>query len=210
MVKPTNTQRLRDAYVSCVFLDPLFVEKCRNIISSIRTNKEVLSWGVSFGKPVLVFGVDQIITLDNSVVDEFLDLAVEFDIHIIDVTEYLNGRSLIRSSGVTIDVTSLWSDDPSEHFTIDVSPGATKQDVIDSLSDFDYYMERAYGNHIKKNKAPENYQLVYAVHRARKSNLKFQEIFDLYKDGDLPNYQGSKNLSSVEKLKDYYYKYRVK
>ncbi len=65
---------------------------------------------------------------------------------------------------------------------------------------------------VPKAKPPTYDKLLYAIFKARQSKPKpttFKRIFDLYKDKNLPNYDGPTNMfTSEDKLEDYYRKHK--
>lgn len=64
-------------------------------------------------------------------------------------------------------------------------------------------------NKPSRRKTPNYIDLVYAIFKARVKNKTFSEIFNDYNEGKLKYYSKKpiKWINSVEKLKDYYYKY---
>jgi hypothetical protein len=60
----------------------------------------------------------------------------------------------------------------------------------------------------KRLRGAENYELIYAVHKARRAKMKFPDIFNLYKTSSLPSYDGSTSQYSTSKsLEAYFNKY---
>lgn len=62
----------------------------------------------------------------------------------------------------------------------------------------------------KRRRSPENTKLIYAIFKARQQEptMTFKKIFQLYQDGELPLYNGSRNLTSEDKLERYYDRYK--
>lgn len=99
--------------------------------------------------------------------------------------------------------------------TIRFSQDITRQEYEQNWVFLRWYRDRVL--HItppvsKKQKAPENTKLLYAIFRARngKKPTTFREIFRNYQDGKLPYYEGGGNTAfkSEDSLEAYYQKYK--
>lgn len=60
-----------------------------------------------------------------------------------------------------------------------------------------------------KMKPPQNIDLLYAIFKARKSNMTFKQIFDCYTKSNLSGYEGKNNsqYASEDDLEAYYHKH---
>jgi len=207
-VKAPVFDRQEVAYIKCVHSDPEFIRRADALKAVVEfKNDNHISAGKDNGKVKMVAGDQYTRELPENIVAAIMRLADDYDLKLSDMLGYLNGFGSMGNRTVTIDLTSRY-DDEGPHFRINVSPGATKRDVIGQLRHFDQLMEAAYGNARKKDKGPENFQLVYAIHRERKTRRSFGDIHSDYLGHKLKHYRGASTITSLVKFRQYYNKYK--
>ena len=134
-------------------------------------------------------------------------LASEYAITISDVIVFLNdghNSSTYEYSKPRVEV----SYSPHEGIKIFVPPDATKQDIVSQLYRVRVIQKLFYKRQDTKRKPPANYQLIYAIFRARAKGLTFDRIYRQYQVGALPMYDRASNLNSPDSLARYYRKYK--
>lgn len=146
------------------------------------------------------------VSLSESEVALINNLASEFAVLPEDATSYMVRAQ--NSKAALVDRVAL-AYRPGMGLYLKIGEGATKEEIDNAVKDISSGMFMAYGVPLaKRTKPPQNYELVYAIFKARNANRNFKEIYQLYMDGNLPGYKGSKSLSTLEKFREYYNKFR--
>lgn len=197
------------AYLKCIMNDPEFIERSIYIHKWIDEGEDNhITMGHDDGKVSMIIGDDNIRQISQSEIDDIKKLAEDFDISLPDVVSLLNNYGAVGQGSVRVEYSRWQTTREPNGITIHVGKGATKQEIFRAIGDIDDLIEFVYGESVRKDKGPQNYKLVYAIHLARHKGIKFKDIFAAYQDKELERYRGSATISSMEKLKQYYYKYR--
>lgn len=207
-VKVPVFDRPEVAYIKCVYSDPEFIRRADALIAVVEFKDDNhISAGKENGKVKMVAGDRYMRELPEHIVAAIMRLADDYDLKLGDMLRYLNGLGVMGNETVWVNLTNKYDREPP-HFTINVLPGATKRDVLGQLRQFDQMMEQAYGSVRKKDKGPENFQLVYAIHRERRAGRSFSDIHSDYLSHALKHYKGASTITSLVKFRQYYNKYK--
>jgi hypothetical protein len=203
--------KIEDAAVThkkCVYADAEFVAEAKAIAAhlGITADKSVLP--IEFdGKLYYYVGKDATTIAIDADVARFNLLAAEYSITTADVISFLNGsqKSPIHEYvKPRVEVSYSFPD----RIKIMVPPDATKQEIIRQLGKVKTLQQLFFEPQKTKHKPPENYQLIYAIFRARAKAQTFDAIYRQYEDGSLPMYNQAATHKSVESLSRYYRKYQ--
>ena len=126
------------------------------------------------------------------------------------MNDTFNSKRLARvpnEQPMLIDWSSLFFDN---RFTVEFNLGALKKSHLDELwVQIEKRQLEMNGGKLKRNRAPENRELIYAIFKARKNKHTFTEIYIDYEKGTLPGYlkQGTQ-FKDADSLTRYYRKYK--
>jgi len=194
------------AYLLCVLHDDEFQQRAERIRNAINSKK--LEVSESIFRTALSVGGKELVREDK-VLKSIEDLAWDFDLSVRHAASLINGEvppENLNMKGPVGVFTRLEGEDGGPMINIIVGEGANKADILTAIEGIEDDIKRVYGSY-KRAKYPENYQLIYAIHRARRKGLKFSEIFKMYSLGKLDNYSGSRSINSPSKFTEYYRKY---
>lgn len=210
MVQTAKIEDKTITHKKCVFADRQFTKQARGIAIRLRVSKKnpIEKIWLS-GKYYIVVGNDTDRALTKAEGEQLEKLAAEFGIGLTDVLDFMNDahKSPIYQYTKSRVEAKYW---PPDGITVKVPIDATKQDYINQWRQIEvlkavFYRKRKAIRH----KPPENYQLVYAIFRAKSHGHSPKEIFDLYKAGKLPLYKGSNSQYTVtDDLERYFRKYK--
>jgi hypothetical protein len=189
--------------------DPEFIERSVYIHKWIDDGDDNhITLGHDNGKISMIIGDQNIRKIGESEIEDINKLAADFDISIPEAVSLLNGYGIVGKGSVRVEYSKYETTREPNGITIHVGKGATKQEIVRAIADIDDLIEFVFGESVRKDKGPENPKLIYAVHIARHNGMKFKDIFEHYQNKTLDRYNGSASIGSIEKLKQYYYKYR--
>jgi len=210
-VKPLVFGAPRLEYLKCVMNDPelkLRVAQIHQQIDAVDDNRFTLKMGDEY--PIPYIGTHPVRQISDEVIKEIGKIEIDFELGSYETISLLN-YELPKPEGQSKKVlfsTENLNEDSPKILRMYILRDATKREIIDSLKDIDKRIEKAYGVRAKKRtKGPENYQLVYAIHREKRNGKKFSEIFRQYGLGELANYRGARGIYSLDKFREYYRKY---
>jgi hypothetical protein len=170
---------IRKEYLRCVFNDPEFIKRASALHES-DLHQLFLS-------------------------KDCTDIVNDFDIDYIDVSIFNKNGGIESYNKMYVIV---GGDLKSGHAKITVDSQATKAEYAAAWEEVLKFRRDA-GIRSTKRKSPYDYNLVYALHRARKKALTFKEIFRLYSDGTLPLYRGSTSqYKSEDSLEKFYQRHK--
>lgn len=132
-------------------------------------------------------------------------LAADFALPLDDAVFFINGNEEAIEQGGPRQVKLAVDGDG---INIRISNKASRQEVNTVITYIFKEIMPTFKNHKQKSKPPENYDLVYAVFRARSKGMKFSEIYELYRNGALPLYNRENKRYDEESLERYYRRYK--
>jgi hypothetical protein len=207
-----DTQQVEDAFFThkkCVFSDPEFiaaVEAIKNdFFDTYRPVKQVNNLKDD-GMIEQYIGTREK-PFTKTQLEAIHKLVENFRISKSDVVSFMNNLSG-ASSVISDRVTFAFTNEAGLH--IRIASDASKYEVETMVANLDEAMGTVYGTFKKVSKPILYYDLVYAVFRAYSNGYKFKDIQFMLENHALPLYLGSKTFTSIEALKNYYYKNRPK
>ncbi len=196
-------KRMLQAYLSCVFKDDEFQSRAKAIHEKIDNSDDgIIDWKWHDGKISMTIVDKEVRPVPQDIAENIVILAVDFDISIAHVAYILGYGPAPRNDLVQM------SSRTNKSITITINRGATKKDVLDVIEGIDSLIETTFGKSAKRARGPENYQLVFAIHLARRKGKKFSEIYEDYKNERLDKYTGSRQFVSLGKFREYYHRYK--
>lgn len=154
-------------------------------------------------------------TRSNEVLSFFEQLAKDWRISNTEVAlAYMggdfNGASLARlpdEQPILVDWNSLLFD---KRFTVEFNLEKVNKSHLEELwAQIEKRQRELNGGKLKRNRTPENDELIYAIFKARKSGMTYEEIARDYNDGSLTGYRGGNSqYDSADDLGRYYRKYQ--
>lgn len=201
-------------YLKCVMEDPELKLRVSQIHKQVDVGKDNrFTFEMDGDHPVPYIGSNPVRKINEEIIQEIGKLEIDFELGSRETISLLNGElPEPEGQGITVFFSTDDIDAGDDKLLrLYILGKATKRDILNALEGVEERVEEAYGVKAKRRmKGPENYQLVYAIHRARRKGLSFSEIFIQYGLGTLPNYKGSRAISTLDKFREYYRKYEPK
>lgn len=182
MTKIEDSYHLRIEHLRCVYSDPEFKERCATLQSYPFTK--------------------QLSREDALVIKAYAEICLDYMLVFEEVYGFVMRGNIIDDK---LYVSSVMYEQAGTS-VVYVDRQATKEDY---MAEWESIVEarRIIGISPKKRKGTYNYELVYAIFRAKKK-FTFKQIFAKYKDGKLPLYTGSTDpYKSEDSLENFYRKY---
>jgi len=215
LLKPLVFGQPRLEYLKCVLNDPEFKQRAVQIHESLnlkRFEKLALKQVNDVNVPYIYSKKTR--NIDKEIIGIIGAIETGFELGSIETIGLLNGelpKPEIDTKSVFFTSYKTDNDLLPEVLSMWILGGATKREIIESLDGIEKRIEDFYDIKSKKRiKGPQNYKLIYAIHRARRKGKKFSEIFMDYGLGNLQNYSGARGITSVNKFREYYRKYEPK
>ena len=185
-----------------LFQDPEFTEKVEQLKQYLEDKyPNIISVGIDSDETLRYMGVKE------SDIKKIHDFTSEYLTIPFMLSNYLSG---FYDSG-SINPLLITGRVENGNLLIEFDRDITKADY-DRFWPFVKHMKAEAGINLKKRfRGPENWSLLYAIHKAQRHHKKFSEIFKMYEGGELYEYSGSKTqFISEESLKSYFYRYRFR
>lgn len=179
-----RTKTLTDEHVSHVYADPEFIEAI-GVVKEMRNRQRVTTE-----------------ELDEAVSDIARYFAISVaDINLYMLPLYIENRE--RSTTISFDP-------QSKRFAIGFDLTTTKAELLEEWEQFEQLKATIMPEPLTttRRRLPEQPDLVYAVFKALKEHTD-KEVFELYRSGKLPGYEGSgTQYDTYADLMHYYNRYK--
>lgn len=151
--------------------------------------------------PEFIEAFNKLPNYSDETLEQYQNLAMEFAVYVEELMHMKHGYKMSDFSKPYVIVPSAEKDGTVAVF---VDPKATKQEYLEAWVDVQK-LRKSLGTESTKRKFGEKPELIYAIFRARRKGNTFTEIFHMYKERSLQNYDGpNKQFKDVEELTWYY------